>query len=178
MRTIVSLCVVLLSCCGCSLFESDVPPDVILAHEASAQIIEDQAANERDLILAYEADLDAAYTQHENERLERELASGKHDTPDKVKALVIALDQNRVRRRADAERRKAAFFATIASNCTSAKALSEATRRYIDDISDQRKALAPILEHFKPKPADQPKPIAPLVQPEPPRGNVITGAVL
>lgn len=158
---------------GCSIFDSDVPPDVILAHEASNQIIESQAANERDLILAYEADLDAAFTQHENERLDAALSSGKYDTPDKVKGLVNALEANRTRRRADAEKRKAAFFATIASNCKSAQALSEATRRYIDDISDRRKALAPILEHFKPAPDADPKPIDPIIRPrEVPSGSI------
>lgn len=135
---------------GCGLFKSEVPPEVIAANEGQATINEMQAANTVDLINAYEADLMAAYDAQSQERLDALLAKGGYDTPEKVKALVLAFSTNRDRYRAESEARKAKFTAVCAANAKSAKALTDATRKYMDSLGDERKNLAAVIKAITP----------------------------
>jgi len=148
---------VLLQITGCKMFQADTPPAVYGACEGLGQLNEMQAANELDLINRYEADLIAAYDAHSKERLDNLIAKGGYDTPDKIRALVLAFSENRDRYRAESEARKAKFTAVCAANAKSGKVLTEALRKYLDTLGDERKNLEAVLNSIKlPAPSSRP----------------------
>jgi len=149
---------------GCGIFGGEkAPPDLLLACEGQGQIIEAQAQNEVDLVTQYESDLEAQLDKHAHERLDYLLAtSGDTMTKAEVRALVLEFEQAKTDRMAKAARRKAAYMKTIAENAQSAKALNEATRRYIEslDNGDEATRLRAIIDAIKPKPKPQ-EPVVP-----------------
>ena len=136
---------------GCGIFESDVPPDVIAASEGQAQVIEGMGANQKALILAYDADLRNAYRAHAKERLDAKIKSGAYDTPEKVAALVADYESNNARWNAELDKKRDEFLSICAHNVQTGKSLNDATRRYLDFLSESRAKLHEVLETINPK---------------------------
>lgn len=149
---------------GCGLFESEVPPDVIAASEGQAQIIEMQGANTKALILAYDADLRAAYDAHSRERLNAMLATGQYDTPAEVTTLLDQYESNRARYHGELNAKRDEFLGVCANNIETGKTLNDATRRYLDFLSESRARLQEVLNTIKGAPppvAIPPEPVSP-----------------
>lgn len=150
LHVVALLAFLLFAATGCGIFESDVPTEVVGACEGQSQIIEAQAQNEVDLINWYEAKLVEFADQHSKERLDTILASGTVKTSEDIKKLVLEFNENRDAYVAESAARKAKYLAVCASNAKSAKALNDATRKYLDSLGNERQRLKEVIDAIKP----------------------------